>query len=61
MTIHCVYIMDYCPRKVAFAGVSNTGRVKKNQNGANQYTRQWAGTGDTRRQKASVYSTDDTF
>lgn len=60
MTIHCDYTMDYCPTKVASACVSNTGRVKKNHHGANQHTMQWAGTGDTRRQKASIYSTDDT-
>lgn len=53
MANHCGYIMDYCPRKEAFAGVSNTGRVKRNQHVVNQHTTQWAGSGGKRRQKAS--------
>lgn len=45
--------MDYCPRKDAFAVVSDAGSVRRNQRGANQHTTQWAGPGGTRRQEAS--------
>lgn len=53
IAIHCDHIMDYCPTKGALSGVSNTGRVKKNQCGVNQHTVQWAGSGATRKQEAS--------
>jgi len=53
MAIHCDYIMDYCPRKEASAGVSDTGSVQRNQHAANQHTTQWAGSGGTGRQEDS--------
>lgn len=43
MAIHCDYIMGYYPKREAFAGVSDTGKVKRNQHAANQHTMQWGG------------------